>query len=236
MKFEHLKMNWESLGRDDPLWAILSDDTKKGGGWDVGEFYSSGVAFIDWWLQAIEKIDAVPVSGRALDFGCGAGRLTQGLSKHFEQVVGVDIAASMIEIARKHNPHDNCLYVVNDRPDLSQFETDSFDFVITVIVLQHMQNDYAFAYLEEFLRILKPGGILFFQLPTSPKERTREYYTKEGIPYEEENPSFEVYGVEQHEVQEYIQSRGGRIVSVTANDWAGPEWDSLHYVIRKGAS
>ena len=39
----------------------------------------------------------------ALDFGCGAGRLSRALAAHFEHVVGVDVSASMIETARALN-------------------------------------------------------------------------------------------------------------------------------------
>ncbi len=40
---------------------------------------------------------------RALDFGCGVGRLTQALARHFNIVDGVDIAPSMIELANQFN-------------------------------------------------------------------------------------------------------------------------------------
>jgi len=51
------------------------------------------------------------------------------------------------------------------------FEDASFDFVLTLIVLQHMRQDYSAAYLREFLRLLRPGGIMFFQIPIEPLSR-----------------------------------------------------------------
>lgn len=58
-------------------------------------------------LTGIEEINSIikylkglPVEisyKRALDFGCGAGRLTQALAGYFEEVCGIDIAPSMIE-------------------------------------------------------------------------------------------------------------------------------------------
>jgi SAM-dependent methyltransferase len=46
------------------------------------------------------------------------------------------------------------------------FHDDFFDFIYTNIVLQHMRPEYSKAYLKEFLRVLSPGGLLVFQLPT----------------------------------------------------------------------
>jgi hypothetical protein len=38
--------------------------------------------------------------------------------------------------------------------------------VLTVLVLQHMRPEYATGYVREFLRVLRPGGVAFFQIPT----------------------------------------------------------------------
>jgi len=51
----------------------------------------------------IESLGVEPSGGRALDFGCGLGRLTQPLAERFDEAVGVDIAASMIEGARRQS-------------------------------------------------------------------------------------------------------------------------------------
>lgn len=84
-------------------------------------------------------------------------------------MVGVDIAASMLGVARKANRHGPRVdYVLNERPDLAVFPNASFDFVLTVLVLQHMRPDYAAGYLREFLRVLRPGGSRFFQIPIEP--------------------------------------------------------------------
>ncbi len=119
--------------------------------------------------QHLAGLGAVPSLGRALDFGCGHSRLTQGLASHFAEVVGVDIATSMLGVARKANRHGPRVdYVLNERPDLAVFPDASFDFVLTVLVLQRMRPDYAAGYLREFLRVLRPGGSMFFQIPIEP--------------------------------------------------------------------
>ena len=112
--------------------------------------------------------------GRALDFGCGVGRLTQALAERFDAVHGVDIAASMIDLAERHNRFgDRCKYHLNEKDELSLFADGSFDFVLTFICLQHMEPRYARRYLAEFARIVAPGGVLYFQLPAAMTVRTR---------------------------------------------------------------
>jgi SAM-dependent methyltransferase len=164
--FTELKDSWQSLGSDDPLWAILNDPRAKGGRWSVDEFLRTGeveVARLFDWLESrgLDKIKC----GRALDFGCGAGRLTQALAKRFDRCTGLDIAKSMVEAARRLNPPANCEFVVNERPDLSVFTDGSFDFIYSSIVLQHIPHPYAENYITEFCRLLASGGVVAFQIP-----------------------------------------------------------------------
>src|SRR5262249_45364852 len=115
---------------------------------------------------------------RALDFGCGIGRLTQPLANYFTEVCGVDIAPSMIRLAQRYNRHaHNCKYYLNDRADLKLFDDASFNFIYSSLTVQHIDPAYTNAYLKEFLRLLVPEGILVFNLPSermSPPEAQRE--------------------------------------------------------------
>ena len=168
MTLEALREHWETLGRSDPLWAVLTEPGREGGGWDVGEFLATGRDEVARHLAALDQVGVDPPRGRALDFGCGAGRLTQALAEHFDQVDGVDIAASMVDEARRINRQgDRCRFHVNAASDLSMFGDESFDFVLSMIVLQHMEPRFALAYIREFVRVLAPGGIALFQVPAA---------------------------------------------------------------------
>jgi SAM-dependent methyltransferase len=88
------------------------------------------------------------------------------LADHFEQVVGVDIAPSMIGIARKlHGNIPGIEFRINTSDKLESIESGSIDLVYTRLVLQHMAPRYVRGYLAEFVRVLTPGGVLVFQLP-----------------------------------------------------------------------
>jgi hypothetical protein len=42
MSFEQVRADWTRLGAEDPLWAVLVADGKRGGRWDVEEFLALG--------------------------------------------------------------------------------------------------------------------------------------------------------------------------------------------------
>lgn len=168
MEFELLHKHWDAWGRVDPLFAILTNDgAKRRGGWDLAEFFATGRTQIATQMAVIERLPGAPQGGRMLDFGCGVGRLTQAFCRYFDECHGVDIARSMIGQAQRYNQFgDRCHYHVNVADDLRLFPDGHFDFVYTNAVLQHMRPCYAKRYIEEFVRILKPGGLASFELPS----------------------------------------------------------------------
>ena len=173
---ERLQHVWETHAKDDPLWAIISTPGKMGGKWNLNEFLQTGRHEIDQLFGTLSSNDIEFEQTSALDFGCGVGRLTQALAGHFELVCGVDISPTMIENARNLNQYkENCSYHLNVRRDLSIFEDDRFSFIYSSMVLQHMSPEVARNYLAEFGRILKPGGILIFQLPS-------RFKNEDGLP------------------------------------------------------
>lgn len=167
MKFPALQRHWERLGRRDPYWAVLTDPTKQRGGWNLAEFFRSGVAEIDDVLERAARLGIAVSRRRALDFGCGVGRLTHAMATHFERCDGVDISESMLKMARQHNPGSGrCTFHLNASSDLALFDDGSFDFVYSTLVLQHMEPRYSTSYMREFVRVLAPGGLLVFQVPS----------------------------------------------------------------------
>ena len=166
MRLSGLRRHWNEYGKSDPFWAILTAPDKKGNRWPIDEFLQTGR---DEIAGVIAYLDARGLKNEhrcALDFGCGAGRLTHALAAHFDRVIGVDIALSMIDIARRlHANIAGVEFRLNDSDRLDSIESGSIDFVYTRLVLQHMPPRYIRGYLVEFVRVLAPGGVLVFQLP-----------------------------------------------------------------------
>ena len=164
MNIEEIHKNWTKLGEEDPMWVVLTDPDKKGNRWDEEEFFETGREQVNRALHDLEQSGFRIRFGRALDFGCGIGRLSQALAAHFASVDAVDVSSSMIEKARALNKHaDRVHYHLNVSSDLSAFPTASFDFIYSVICLQHIPTEYQARYISEFIRVLKPGGVAYFQ-------------------------------------------------------------------------
>jgi 2-polyprenyl-3-methyl-5-hydroxy-6-metoxy-1,4-benzoquinol methylase len=164
---------WNALAQDDPLWAILSDPARRGGRWDLTTFFQTGEREISTLVYQLERLVGASQlqKRRALDFGCGVGRLTQALARHYSTVVGVDIASRMIEHARRLNRHgERVTYVHTTSADLSELAETDFDLIYSDLVLQHIPPIDAVAYLDECVNRLARQGLLVFQLPSH--ERT----------------------------------------------------------------
>jgi SAM-dependent methyltransferase len=175
------KMIWEAMARSDPYWAICAEPRKHGGKWHAADLLATGVFEVETVLSFVGRLGLIVRSnGKALDFGCGVGRLTQALSRYFAECYGVDISSEMVTRAialAKNSP--NCRFLVNEAPDLSLFDSNSFSFIYSNLVLHHIESDYVTKYLREFARVLEPGGILVFQIPDHRKgdwiQRMREH-------------------------------------------------------------
>ncbi len=155
MTLKDVQKTYEVYGKEDPLYAVLSRKDARDNKWDVDEFFASGREEIADAMNHLAELGVEVNKGRAMDFGCGVGRLTQALCEDFDGAVGVDISYSMIEHAEKHNKFgDRCEYRVNTTDDLAQLDDASFDFVYSNISLQHSPPAASSNYIAEFFRIL----------------------------------------------------------------------------------
>ena len=252
MDIRDVQKSWDHFGTVDPMWAVLTYANKMGNQWEPEEFFATGKTMIDLVMKHLDNLGASPSKGNALDFGCGVGRLTQALTSYFENVDGVDIAPSMIEQAKTYNQTpERCHYHLNFSEDLSLFQDATFDFALTLITLQHVETRYSRQYLKEFLRVLKPGGILLFQIPSEPTRNSRiRRFVKGCVPgwvlnqyrrrsygdRHEERMSFqasmEMYGIPRSEVMALMEENGGETLSARPDELAG-NWISYTYCVRK---
>ncbi len=163
------KRNWEDFAAQYPFWAVLSQPDRKYGRWDREAFYQTGEEQIAEVMDHAAQFELPQNREAALDFGSGVGRLTRALAARFDRAVGVDISQTMVDNATRFNEDvPNVSFQVNARPDLRVFDDASFDLVNTRIVLQHLPDRaMILGYVAEFLRVLRPGGLLVFQLPSA---------------------------------------------------------------------
>ncbi|MDX6647570.1 MAG: hypothetical protein QOK40_3297 [Miltoncostaeaceae bacterium] len=241
MDLRTLQRDWDACGRDDPLWAIIPR-----AGWEIEPFFASGEADVALLMDQIAALGLDPPRGRALDFGCGVGRLTQPLGGRYDEVVGVDIAPAMLELAEHHNGLGaRCRYLLNETPDLHRFPDAHFDLVCTLITLQHVHPRYVAGYLREFVRVLAPGGVAAFQLasrPRSPGTRHRARARRLAMAALPERTGralyrrltgrpalIEMFGVPLERATALVEDAGGRVVAALEDACAGVDWVSHRY-------
>lgn len=104
-------------------------------------------------------LDALPGDARdALDVGCGEGTLTRALRRVVPHVVGIDPDRTSIDIAESiqdvdHNTVDYLRTDFLTHP----FEPGSFDAIVSVATIHHVD---ATAALRRMRELLRPGGVL----------------------------------------------------------------------------
>lgn len=253
MDIRELQRNWDEFGKVDPFWAILTDSDKKDGKWNINDFFETGVKLINDVLNQIVSMGIKVPKGKALDFGCGVGRLTQALAGHFDRVCGVDIAPSMIALAKEYNRYgDKCNYYLNSADNLKLFPDNSFDFIVSFITLQHMQSMYSKNYIKEFLRVLALHGLLIFQLPSelrntipNNKENLRQkikrlmptsllnlrHRSKNGKQLQQ--PVMEMYCIKRDDIVEFLEGNGAKILHIKQFQNPRGKYISYLYYITK---
>jgi 2-polyprenyl-3-methyl-5-hydroxy-6-metoxy-1,4-benzoquinol methylase len=242
-QLDPVRETFEEFGRADPMYAALTRSECRGGKWDAAEFFANGRAEIASVMAYMDGLGVPLARGRALDFGCGIGRLTQALAGHFQEVVGVDIASSMVEAARAHNQHgDRVRYLHNTRSDLHLLESSSFDFVYSNKVLQHIPPEAQSAYIKEFVRVLRPNGLAIFQTRNGPRIRpgtprawlytlNRRYIRRLTQRVKGRAP-YEMHYIAQSTVEELVGEAGGRVVDIVDLSQGKPR-RSLRYSVRR---
>ncbi|HLK54597.1 MAG TPA: class I SAM-dependent methyltransferase, partial [Candidatus Angelobacter sp.] len=229
---QRLQRNWEGLAQTDPLWAICSDPEKRNGQWGREELFATGRNEIKVVLAHVAELGLnLDWNAPALDFGCGVGRLTQALAAYFPECWGVDISPTMIRLAKKYNQDlPQCRFLLNEHERLKSLQDNYFGFVYTSIVLQHIAKKYSRRYITELIRVLKPGGVLVFQLPDSLRlGLMKKLRVKLGLRLKMEAVfgSKKSYVMEMHcipeaEVRELVHECGGQVVDVRITNSADP--------------
>ena len=111
---------------------------------------------------------------KALEIGCGPGRLMRPMSRHFAEIHGVDVSDEMIALARERlrdTPHAHPH--LTDGASLAEFPEETFDFVYSYAVFQHVPSrDVIAAYMREIRRVLKTGGFARLQFNGLPARET----------------------------------------------------------------
>jgi SAM-dependent methyltransferase len=200
-----MRADWNERAREDANYYVAFGRRDQ----DDNEFLSTAADVIRDLEDELKRLpaDVPPSQRRAIEIGCGPGRLMRPMSRHFGEIHGVDVSDEMIahanaklsDIPWAHAHHAS-------GSDLAQFPSDHFDFIYSYAVFQHIPSAaVVFSYLRETVRVLKPGGFARLQINGLPK--TAEAYT-----------TWEGARIAAAEVQAFTRDHGVRLLSLTGVD------------------
>ncbi len=162
-------VEWEKVGKSEPYWGVLTFEKYKRKNLTFAsrqEFFRSGEEYVKQLFETISlHFDNNFHPSLGIDFGCGVGRITIPLSKRCKEVIGIDVATSMIEEAKR-----NCLFFnvtnVHFGNDPSKIKQKA-DFVVTALVLQHIETEKGMQLFSSLIDLLNPMGIACIEVPFS---------------------------------------------------------------------
>ncbi len=100
---------------------------------------------------------------KILDIGCGTGRFTE-LDR--ERIVGIDTNPAYLKICKEKG-----LSVRKMSATRLKFKDSSFDAIVTLSVIEHLDIISAYKLLKESYRVLKKGGIMIILSPEFTNKR-----------------------------------------------------------------
>lgn len=140
----------------------------------VYDSFMDNVSYDKWCAYIIDLLKQYNIEdGLMLDLGCGTGTLTRLLSLQGFDMIGIDNAVDMLEIARSKEGADNILYLLQDMRSFELYGTvrsvisicDSINYITNpeeLVRVFKMVNNY-----------LDPKGIFIFDF------NTMHYYQEE---------------------------------------------------------
>jgi ubiquinone/menaquinone biosynthesis C-methylase UbiE len=197
-----MRAEWNERAREDAHYFVAFGRRDQ----DDEEFFASAADVVRELETELKRLPAgVPAaSRRALEIGCGPGRLLRPMSRHFGEIHGVDVSDEMVARAREKLysiPHAHAHHAGGS--DLAMFADRYFDFVYSYAVFQHIPSaDVVFSYLRETVRVLKPGGVARLHINGLPKT-SKSYTTWEGV------------RIAPAEVHAFVRGQGVRLLSLT---------------------
>lgn len=133
-------------------------------------FFSESEIYFAKYKVDILRREISLATGRLLEYGCGIGRNIPFLQEAFPDatIVGSDISAASLEIARKENPGNDFFVEQADK-----IESEPYDVIFIAGVLHHVPLGDRSAVLKTVFRRLSSGGvvIIFEHNPYNPVTR-----------------------------------------------------------------
>lgn len=123
-----------------------------------------------WWFVGMRRVtdrllapyvDGVDRWERLLDAGCGTGGNSSWLSRYCRHLVSMDISPVALSLFQARGAEE----LLQASAAWAPFGAESFDAVTCFDVISHIPPDDDRRALDEFYRLLRPGGLLVLRVP-----------------------------------------------------------------------
>ena len=175
----NMRDDWNARAREDARYYVAFSRREQ----SDADFFATATAVVNNLEAELNRIPAAQRRGwKALEIGCGPGRLMRPMSRHFSEIHGVDVSDEMIALARERL-HDtpNAHPHVSDGASLAEFPDEWFDFVYSYAVFQHVPNrDVIAAYMRDAHRVMKTGALARLQFNGMPVRGGESFDTWSG--------------------------------------------------------
>lgn len=160
---------WERFAKiDAEFYILLNEEVDYRSSEGQEYFFDSGVEDTE---QTLERAKSHIMNwGRALEIGCGIGRLAYPHSRHFRELYVVDISKTMINrlqaIAKEKLIENIWTFLPHERWD----EPNRSDYIYSFLVFQHIE-DFSIieSYIHRIALSLRHNGIAQLQFDTRPR-------------------------------------------------------------------
>lgn len=166
--------HWRRWGKLDPYFGVLGHESNSKAMSDPAvreRFFAQGEAHIAQVMDDLRRLASAP-RGRALDFGCGVGRLLGPLAARFDEVVGVDVSPDMLRLAAENTSGWTNVQLAETIED-AVARAGPFDLVHTYIVIQHIGRRQGLAIIGRLLAATRPGGAFAIHFTVGDSSRRR---------------------------------------------------------------
>ncbi len=233
----HVQLTWESLGREQPHWSVLTNPLflSKNIDANASTFYESGESSVHLLERAAARAKKELRSDwTCFELGCGVGRVTAYLAQRFREVVAADISLPHLKLADEHMQSGGMKNVeLLQLKSLATLQNmDPFDIFYSVIVLQHNPPPLIYRILQLVFAKVRTGGCVYFQLPVAYPNYSfsiREYLAE----IERGKGAMEMHVLPQVDLFHLLDEHGLRILDLQRDNWTGTGFHSISILAEK---
>jgi len=130
---------------------------------DYERYYINGRKTAEWLVGLLEKHTKL-IGANVLDWGCGPARVIRHLPELIEKGTFYGTDYNRQSIAWCSANFTDIYFHSNDLMPGLVYESAMFDAIYGISIFTHLSKEAHEAWLNELIRVLKPGGLLFITL------------------------------------------------------------------------